>query len=58
MGRRAYSERSKKQAKVHAGLRCVGNSSGDEAYSPVIRVYDDAGAVIETHEHAGDFKEW
>jgi hypothetical protein len=20
--------------------------------------YDDAGNVIETHEHAGDFKEW
>jgi hypothetical protein len=24
----------------------------------VIRVYDLAGNVIETHEHAGDFKEW
>jgi hypothetical protein len=24
----------------------------------VIRVYDDAGHVIETHEHAGDFKDW
>jgi hypothetical protein len=24
----------------------------------VIRVYDDAGNVIQTHEHAGDFKEW
>jgi len=24
----------------------------------VIRVYDDAGNVIETHQHAGDFKEW
>ena len=23
----------------------------------VIRVYDETGAVIETHEHAGDFKE-
>jgi hypothetical protein len=23
----------------------------------VIRVYDDAGNVIETHEHVGDFKE-
>ena len=23
----------------------------------VIRVYDDAGNVIETHEHAGDFRE-
>jgi len=24
----------------------------------VIRVYDEAGNMIETHEHAGDFKEW
>jgi hypothetical protein len=24
----------------------------------VIHVYDEAGNVIETHEHAGDFKEW
>ena len=24
----------------------------------VVRVYDEAGKVIETHEHAGDFKEW
>ena len=24
----------------------------------LIRVYDDAGNVIETHEHKGDFKEW
>jgi hypothetical protein len=24
----------------------------------MIRVYDDAGNVIETHEHAGEFKEW
>jgi hypothetical protein len=24
----------------------------------VIRVYDAAGNVIETHEHKGDLKEW
>jgi hypothetical protein len=24
----------------------------------VVRVYDSAGNVIETHEHRGDFKEW
>jgi hypothetical protein len=24
----------------------------------VIRVYDEAGNVIETHEHKSDFKEW
>ena len=26
-------------------------------YDAVIRVYDERGNVIETHEHAGDFKE-
>jgi hypothetical protein len=26
-------------------------------HDAVIRVYDDAGKVIETHEHKGDFKE-
>ena len=24
----------------------------------VIRVFDESGAVIETHEDAGDFREW
>ena len=28
------------------------------SYDAVIRVYDDAGNVIEIHEHAGDFKDW
>jgi hypothetical protein len=28
------------------------------AHDAVIRVYDQAGNVIETHEHAGEFKEW
>jgi hypothetical protein len=27
------------------------------AHNPVISVYDDAGNVIETHEHKGEFKE-
>jgi hypothetical protein len=27
------------------------------SHDAVIRVYDDAGSVIETHEHKGDFKE-
>jgi hypothetical protein len=27
-------------------------------HDALIRVYDDAGNVIETQEHAGDFKEW
>jgi hypothetical protein len=29
-----------------------------ESCNALIRVYDEAGDVIETHEHAGDFKEW
>src|SRR5947199_3485180 len=28
------------------------------SHNAVIRVYDEAGNVIEMHEHAGDFKEW
>jgi hypothetical protein len=28
------------------------------SHDAVIRVYDGAGNVIETHEHAGEFKEW
>ena len=27
-------------------------------HQAITRVYDEAGNVIETHEHAGDFKEW
>jgi hypothetical protein len=27
-------------------------------HATIIRVYDAAGNVIETHEHKGDFKEW
>ena len=28
------------------------------SHDAVIRVFDDAGNVIETHEHTADFKEW
>ena len=28
------------------------------SHHAVIRVYDDAGKLIETHQHKGDFKEW
>jgi hypothetical protein len=28
------------------------------SHDAVIRVYDDAGYVIETHEHTGEFKDW
>jgi hypothetical protein len=29
-----------------------------ESHAALIRVYDAAGNVIETHEHEGDFREW
>jgi hypothetical protein len=28
------------------------------SHEAAIRVYDEAGNVIEKHEHNGDFKEW
>jgi hypothetical protein len=28
------------------------------SHDAVIRVYDERGNVLETHEHKGDFKEW
>jgi len=28
------------------------------SHDAVIRIYDDAGNVIETHEQVGEFKEW
>ena len=28
------------------------------SHDAVIRIYDGAGNVIETYEHAGEFKEW
>jgi len=45
------------------GPNAVANSVGyakfySRSHDIVIRVYDDAGNVIETHEHKGDFKEW
>jgi hypothetical protein len=41
----------------------IGNAIGyakffSRSHDAVIRIYDDAGIVIETHEQAGDFKEW
>lgn len=41
----------------------IGNAIGyakhrSRSHDAVIRVYDEAGNMIETHKHAGDFKEW
>jgi len=42
--------------RVRSGRKLkLGRSRSHDA---VIRVYDDAGNLIETHEHKGDFKEW
>ena len=45
------------------GLNAASNAIGyasqySRSHGAVIRVYDAAGNVIETHGHAGDFKEW
>jgi len=45
------------------GLNAASNAIGyashyGRSHGAVIRVYDAAGNVIETHEHKGDFKEW
>ena len=31
---------------------------GKTNWDALIRVYGEAGNVIETHEHAGEFKQW
>jgi hypothetical protein len=46
-----------------ANQNAVSNAIGyamhsNRSHDAVIRGYDDAGNVIETHEHKGDFKEW
>jgi hypothetical protein len=44
------------------GLNAASNAVGyaqhySRSHDAVIRIYDAAGNVIETHEHAGEFKE-
>jgi len=44
-------------------LNAVSNAIGcamhrSRSHDAVIRVYDAAGNVIETHEHNAEFKEW
>ena len=42
----------------NAAANAVGYAEhGSRSHHAVIRVYDEAGSVIETHEHTGDFKE-
>jgi tryptophan synthase beta subunit len=47
----------------YAGEGAISNAIGyakffNRSHNAVIRVYDEAGNEIETHEHTGDFKEW
>jgi hypothetical protein len=43
----------------NAVSNAIGNAKHRKrSHDAVIRVYDDAGNVIEMHEHKGDFKEW
>jgi hypothetical protein len=42
----------------NAASNAIGYASQySRSHGAVIRVYDEAGDVIETHEHKGDFKE-
>jgi len=48
---------------VYGGANAASNAVSyamhySRSHDAVIHVYDVAGNVIETHEHAGDFKEW
>jgi hypothetical protein len=47
----------------YAGPNAISNAISfakffSRSHNAVVRIYDQAGNVIETHEHAGDFKEW
>ena len=43
----------------YGGANAVGYAQHySRSHDAVIRVYDHAGNVIETHEQAGDFREW
>jgi hypothetical protein len=47
--------------RAHSGRETPSNAIGyaehrSRSHDAVIRVYDDAGNVIQTHEHKGDFK--
>ena len=47
-----------RRAKCNRECNRVREVSRARSHDAVIRVYDDAGNLIETQEHAGDFKDW
>jgi len=45
--------------KANAVINAIGYAMHrSRSHDAVIRVYDEAGNVIETHEHGGEFKAW
>jgi len=45
--------------KANAVINAIGYAMHrSRSHDAVIRVYDEAGNVIETHQHKGEFKEW
>jgi hypothetical protein len=47
----------------HGEPNAVSNATGyamhdSRSHDAVIRVYDEAGKVIETHQHTGELKQW
>ena len=45
-------------SQTQSATQLTTRSFDSPSHDAVIRVYDDAGNVIETHEHAGEFEEW
>jgi hypothetical protein len=47
------------QVEPNAVVNAIGYAMHrSHSHDAVIRVYDDAGNVMETHERKGDFREW
>jgi hypothetical protein len=47
----------------YGGPNAISNAIGyahhySRSHDAVVRLYDESGNVIETHEHKGEFKEW
>ena len=48
---------------LYGGPNAISNAIGyarfySRSHTAVTRIYDDAGNLIETHEYAGELKEW
>ncbi len=43
---------------MQSAMQSTTRSFYSRSHDAAIRVYDQAGNVIEMHEQAGDFKEW